>query len=44
MALLLYLSVAGEARETLEILEVSDLLKEDGLSLVWKLLDQAMSS
>jgi hypothetical protein len=41
MALLLYLSVAGEARETLEILAVSDLLKEDGLALVWKLLDQA---
>ena len=41
MALLLYLSVGGEARETLEILEVSDLMKEDGLSLVWKLLDQA---
>ena len=41
MALLVYLSVTGEARETLELLEVADLMKPDGLQLVWRLLDQA---
>ena len=41
MALLIYLSVQGEAKECLEILEVSDLLRADGLTMVWKLLDQS---
>ena len=39
LAILIYLSVKGDAKMCLDVLEVEDLQGADGLQLVWELLD-----
>ena len=39
LALLIYLSVKGDAKMCLDVLEIEDLQAPDGLQLVWELLD-----
>ena len=41
LALVIYTEVKGKAKELLEILEISDLERPDGLDMVWEILDQA---
>ena len=41
LALVIYTEVKGKAKELLEILEISDLERPDGLDMVWQILDQA---
>ena len=41
LALIIYTEVKGKAKELLEILEISDLERPDGLDMVWQILDQA---
>ena len=41
LALIIYTQVRGRAKQLLEILEVTDLEKPDGLEMVWKILDRA---
>ena len=39
--MLLYLSVKGEARDTLDQMELADMQSREGLKKVWILLDEA---
>ena len=41
LALTIYSQVRGRAKQLLEVLEVSDLKRPDGLATVWKILDRA---
>ena len=41
LALIIYTQARGRAKQLLEILEVDDLEKPDGLEMVWKILDRA---
>ena len=41
MALLIYTQVKGRAKQLLEVLEVTDLEKPEGLAMVWAILDRA---
>ena len=41
LALVLYTQVKGKAKQSLEILDLEDLEKDDGLAMVWKIMDQS---
>ena len=41
MALALYSQVKGKAKQQLEILEIDDLEQDDGLDMMWRILDRS---
>ena len=41
LAMLVYLACRGEARETLDILEIDEMLAPHGMEMIWELLDEA---